>query len=83
MEVLIIAAIILALLLVAATPSLDYRVIPSKGPGEVRFDGRSFRRVFRTSRERAQWMEDLKTDQKRIIEELEIKKLKEKKATYK
>ena len=83
MEVLIITAVVLALLLVAAIPSLDYRVVGSKGPGEVRFDGRSFRRVFRTSRERAQWMEDLKTGQERIIEELEIKKLKEKKATYK
>jgi hypothetical protein len=74
MEVLIAAAVSLALLLVAAVPSLDYRVIPSRGPGEVRFDGRGFRRVFQTTDERAQWTEELKAEQKKIIEELRNQK---------
>jgi hypothetical protein len=64
----IIGALLLVLAITVKVP--DYRVIPSTGPGEVRFDGRGFRRVFRTTAERAQWMEELKAEQKKIIEEL-------------
>jgi hypothetical protein len=70
MEVILVIILLIVLVAIIFWPSKDYQVIPSVGPGEVRFDGRSIRRVFRTPNEKAEFMKELKVRQKEIIEDI-------------